>query len=169
MKLKMVTVISVLSATLLTMAGCSSVTGMGDKSDNGAPVAEATGANEGGAWTGSPLDDPNSLLSTKIIYFAYDASEVAPDYQDVVVAHGNYLAANPDVKVTVEGHADERGSREYNIALGERRAIAVKQLLMAQGASEGQITTISYGEERPVDVASNEAAWSANRRVELVY
>lgn len=168
MKLKMVTVISVL-ATLLTLAGCSSVSGPGSKSDDGAPVADAAGASEGGAWSGSPLDDPNSLLSTRVIYFAYDASEVAADYQDVVVAHGAYLASNPEVRVTVEGHADERGSREYNIALGEHRAIAVKQLLMAQGASEGQITTISYGEERPVDIASNEAAWSGNRRVELVY
>jgi peptidoglycan-associated lipoprotein len=166
MKLKMVILMPVL-ATLLTLAGCSSITG--DKGDDGAPVAEASGATEGGAWAGSPLDDPNSLLSTKVIYFAYDLSEVAADYQDVVVAHGSYLASNSEAKVTVEGHADERGSREYNIALGEHRAIAVKRLLMAQGASERQITTISYGEERPADIASNEASWSGNRRVELVY
>jgi len=79
------------------------------------------------------------------------------------------LAANPDVKVTVEGHCDERGSREYNIALGERRANAVKRLFLSQGASERQIITISYGEERPADMGSHEAAWAKNRRVELTY
>lgn len=171
MKLKMVKLIPVLAA-LLTLAGCSSIPGFGDsKSDDGAPVAEAdiAGAIEGGAWTGNPLDDPNSLLSTRVIYFGYDVSEIQVDYQDVVVAHGGYLASNPEVRVTVEGHADERGSREYNIALGEHRANAVKSLLMAQGVSERQITTISYGEERPADIASNEAAWASNRRVELVY
>ncbi len=172
MKLKMVKLIPVL-ATVITLAGCSSIPGLGGDQDgeDGAPVAEAgtAGATEGGAWTGSPLDDPNSLLSTRVIYYGYDVSEIQTDYQDVVVAHGSYLAANPEVRVTVEGHADERGSREYNIALGERRANAVKRLLLAQGASERQVTTISYGEERPADIATNEASWASNRRVELAY
>ncbi len=168
MKLKMVKLLPVLAvAATLSLAGCSSMPGMGG--DDGADVADASGASEGGAWTGSPLDDPNSPLATKIIYFGYDISEIPEDYRDVVVAHGAYLASNPQVRVSVEGHADERGSREYNIALGEDRAKAVKRLLMAQGASESQITTVSYGEERPSDIASNEAAWSANRRVELRY
>jgi peptidoglycan-associated lipoprotein len=168
MKFKMFKLVPVL-AVVFSLAGCSSMPGMGD--DDAADVAEAgtAGATEGGAWTGSPLDDPNSPLSTKIIYFGYDLSEIPADYRDVVVAHGSYLAANPDVRVSVEGHADERGSREYNIALGERRAIAVKRLLLAQGASERQISTISYGEERPMDIASNESSWSGNRRVELRY
>ena len=168
MKLKMVKLIPVL-AVALYLAGCSSMPGMGN--DDAADVAEAgtAGAAEGGAWTGSPLDDPNSPLSTKIIYFGYDLSEIQPDYREIVVAHGAYLAANPQVRVSVEGHADERGSREYNIALGEDRAKAVKRLLLAQGASERQISTISYGEERPADIASNEASWAANRRVELRY
>ncbi len=171
MKLKMVKLIPVIAA-VITLAGCSSIPGFGDdKSDDGAPVAEAgtAGATEGGAWAGNPLDDPNSLLSTRVIYFGYDVSEIQADYHDIVAAHGSYLAANPEVRVTVEGHADERGSREYNIALGEHRAISVKRLLMAQGASERQIKTISYGEERPADIASNEASWASNRRVELSY
>ncbi len=172
MKLKMVKLIPVLAA-VITLAGCSSIPGFGgdQDEDDGAPVAEAgtAGAIEDGAWTGSPLDDPNSLLSTRVIYYGYDVSEIQADYQDVVAAHGSYLAANPEVRVTVEGHADERGSREYNIALGERRAVAVKRLLLAQGASERQITTISYGEERPADIATNDASWASNRRVELAY
>jgi peptidoglycan-associated lipoprotein len=129
MKLKMVKLVPVL-AVVLSLVGCSSMPGV---DDDAADVAEAgtAGASEGGAWTGSPLDDPNSPLSTKIIYFGYDVSEIPADYRDVVVAHGAYLAANPDVRVSVEGHADERGSREYNIALGERRAISVKRLLLA--------------------------------------
>ncbi len=167
MKLKMVKLVPVL-AVLLYLAGCSSMPGAGN---DAADVADAgtSGASEGGAWTGSPLDDPNSPLSTKIIYFGYDISEIPADYRDVVVAHGAYLAANPQVRVSVEGHADERGSREYNIALGEDRAKAVKRLLLAQGASERQITTLSYGEERPADIASNESSWASNRRVELNY
>jgi len=171
MKFKMVKLIPVL-ATVITLAGCAGGPFGGDKvEEDGAPIAEAgtAGAIEGGAWTGNPLDDPNSLLSTKIIYFGYDISEIQADYQDVVAAHGSYLAANPEVRVTVEGHADERGSREYNIALGERRANAVKRLLLAQGASERQVTTISYGEERPADIATNDASWASNRRVELAY
>ncbi len=172
MKLKMVRLIPVLAA-VITLAGCSSIPGFGgDEPENdGAPIAEAgtAGATEGAAWTGNPLDDPNSLLSTRVIYYGYDISEIQADYQDVVVAHGNYLAANPEIRVTVEGHADERGSREYNIALGERRANAVKRLLLAQGASERQVTTISYGEERPADIATNDASWATNRRVELAY
>lgn len=171
MKLKMVKLIPVL-AVAITLAGCSSIPGFGgDKDEDGASVAEVgtAGAIEGGAWTGNPLDDPNSLLSTKVIYFGYDVSEIQVDYQDAVVAHGGHLAANPEVRVMVEGHADERGSREYNIALGERRANAVKRLLLAQGASERQVTTISYGEERPADIATNETSWSSNRRVELNY
>jgi peptidoglycan-associated lipoprotein len=169
MKLKMVKLLPVLAvAATLSLAGCSSAPGMGD---DGAGVTDASvnGAAEGGAWNGSPTDDPNSLLSTKIIYFGYDISEIPADYQDIVVAHGAYLASNPQVRVSVEGHADERGSREYNIALGEDRAKAVKRMLLAQGASESQISTVSYGEERPSDISSNEAAWSANRRVELRY
>ena len=85
------------------------------------------------------------------------------------MAHGDYLAVNPAITVTVEGHTDERGSREYNIGLGERRANTIKRLLMAQGVLESQVVTVSYGEERPMDVMQSESAWSQNRRAELVY
>lgn len=177
MKLRMLKLIPVLALSLL-FAGCSTLGGgSGETADNGsaAPVAEArqgaqtSGAAEGGAWTGSPLDNPDSPLFTKVIYFDFDVSEIRADFRDVVIAHGEYLAANPSVTVTVEGHADERGSREYNIGLGERRANAVKQLMMAQGASDNQIVTISYGEERPAVEGSSEQSWAQNRRAVLVY
>ncbi len=183
MNFKMLKLIPAVTLALM-FAGCSSVpeTGGVDTAEGGAegaPVVEADtgstgaagamGATESIVWTGHPLDDPNSLLSTRVIYFDYDISEIRADFHDVVTAHGGYLATNPDIKVTVEGHCDERGSREYNIALGERRANAVKRLLLSQRAAERQIITISYGEERPADMGSHEAAWAKNRRVELTY
>ena len=173
--LKFVTLVFV--STLF--AGCSST---GEKTDagmgEGAPVSESgmgsggaqiSGASEGGAWGGRPLDNPDSLLYTKVIFFDYYSSELRPEYQDVVMAHGDYLAVNPAITVTVEGHTDERGSREYNIGLGERRANTIKRLLMAQGVLESQVVTVSSGEERPMDVMQSESAWSQNRRAELVY
>jgi peptidoglycan-associated lipoprotein len=131
--------------------------------------AETSGAMQGAGWSGSPLEDPQSPLYTKVVYFDFDRSEIRADYRDVVIAHGQYLAANPTATVTLEGHCDERGSREYNIGLGERRANAVMQLLTAQGVATSQITTVSYGEERPAAMGSDENAWAQNRRAVLVY
>lgn len=181
MKLSVLKIAPILALSLL-LTGCAGMPGMsnGDATKDGAPVteggqdgtadgAQTSGAMEGGAWSGSALENPDSLLYTKTIYFDYDIDEVRADYRDVVAAHGDYLAANPSVSVTVEGHADERGSREYNIALGERRANGVKRLLMAQGAAESQIITISYGEERPATMGSGETSWELNRRAEFVY
>ena len=162
----------------LAMAGCSTLGGKsGDgSSSGGAPVSDmdqggsnTSAAREGGEWRGNPLDNPSSPLSSRIIFFDYDVSQIREDFRDVVIAHGEYLAANPAVTITVEGHADERGSREYNIALGERRANAVRNLMMAQGAADNQINIVSYGEERAMDVGSDETAWSQNRRAELLY
>jgi len=117
----------------------------------------------------SELDDPDNPLAKRIIYFEYDSSDIQPEYRGVVEAHAQYLAANPKAVLSLEGHADERGSREYNLALGERRAQAVKNQMTVLGASPEQIHTISYGEERPVAEGHDETAWSQNRRVELVY
>jgi peptidoglycan-associated lipoprotein len=176
MKIKLLKIVPVLALSLL-FAGCDSMPGMGESGgDQGAQGAEVTeagaetsGAQEGTEWAGSQLGDPNSPLYEKVIYFDYDASTIRAEYQDLVTAHGHYLAANPEVTVSVEGHCDERGSREYNIALGERRANTVRDLLIAQGASPRQIVTVSFGEERPADPGTGEAAWAKNRRVELVY
>lgn len=117
----------------------------------------------------SPLDDPSSPLYRKVIYFDYDAAEIRPQYASLLRAHADYIFKNPDVRVRLEGHSDERGTREYNLALGDRRSRAVKRFLMAEGAPEPRLKTLSYGEERPADPARNQRAWSENRRVELVY
>jgi peptidoglycan-associated lipoprotein len=109
------------------------------------------------------------LLSKRIIYFDYDSAEIRADSQSVVAAHSRYLATAPAQKVRLEGHADERGSREYNIGLGERRSQAVRRALLLQGVAEVQLTTVSYGEERPAEAGSTEQAYAANRRVEIVY
>ena len=109
------------------------------------------------------------LLSKRIVYFDFDSAEIRADSQTVVAAHARYLAGAPVQKVRLEGHADERGSREYNIGLGERRAQAVRRALLLQGVAEVQLATVSYGEERPAVAGSDEQAYAANRRVEIVY
>lgn len=116
-----------------------------------------------------PLDDPESMLAQRVIYFDFDRSEVKPEFMAVVQAHAQHLSNNSNVRVTLEGHTDERGSREYNIGLGNRRAQAVRRMLMFHGVSDRQIETVSYGEERPVAHGRNEEAWARNRRVEFVY
>lgn len=105
----------------------------------------------------------------RIVYFNYDRSEIRSGDQDLLNQHARFLMANQTLNVRLEGHADERGSREYNLALGEQRAQAVQQALLILGVSPQQITTLSYGEERPVSFGQNEAAWSQNRRVEIIY
>ncbi|MEO6697131.1 MAG: peptidoglycan-associated lipoprotein Pal [Gammaproteobacteria bacterium] len=140
-----------------------------DLSGTPAEGASTGAASEGGTFSGDPLDDPSSPLSQRIVYFELDSSEVKAEDRATVTAHAKYLAGNANATVTLEGHADERGSREYNLALGERRANAVRQLLLAEGATAQQIQVVSYGEEKPADPEHNEDAWSLNRRVELVY
>jgi peptidoglycan-associated lipoprotein len=125
---------------------------------------------EGGAkLLGPEFSDPNNPLSHQTIYFMYDSSQVQDDFISVVQAHAQYLAANPGQRIILEGHADERGSREYNIALGEQRAKSVLRMMEVQGVSPGQIEVVSYGEEKPAAMEIDEAAWQLNRRVEVVY
>ncbi len=160
------------------LAGCGTTGGskedevaVEDRGTVAGAVDEATTSAAGGYGDLSmkALDDPASPLSHRVIYFAYDSSEVAAQDRELLAAHAAFLAANPTVRVSVEGHTDERGSREYNVGLGDRRAQAVKRILEFQGASPGQITVVSYGEEKPVAEGHDESAWSLNRRVELVY
>lgn len=115
------------------------------------------------------LDNPDSLLSQRIIYFDFDQSTIRAEFRDLIALHGRYLSENPSARMTLEGHADERGSREYNLALGERRGNSVANLLRAEGASNNQINVVSYGEERPVATCSDESCWSQNRRAVIVY
>ena len=131
--------------------------------------AQSMGAGTSGSMQMNPLEDPNSLLSKRVIYFDFDKADIRAEFRDIVQAHAAYLGQNANVSVTLEGHADERGSREYNIGLGERRANAVKNVLTLQGAGGSQVETVSYGEERPVAMGHDEQSWGLNRRVEIVY
>ena len=131
--------------------------------------AMTSAASQGGDWYGDPLEDPNSPLATRVIYFDFDQSGIRMDYRDVVRAHAEYLAVNPQVVVRIEGHADERGTREYNLGLGESRANSIRSLLMADGVADSQMIMVSYGEERAASYEHNEEAWALNRRVELIY
>lgn len=131
--------------------------------------ASSTGATQGGSFSGDPLDDPSSPLAKRVIYFEFNSANVAAEDRSTVSAHAEYLATRPDLRVRLEGHADERGTREFNIALGEDRGRSVQQLMSVLGTAQNQLEIVSYGEERPVEQGHSESAWSANRRVEIVY
>lgn len=148
----------------------------GEGSADGVAAGGAAGADtaaEGADLTGAggmaALDDPASPLSKRVFYFEFDRHDLSEEDRAALSAHAAHLAANPALTVVVEGHADERGSREYNLSLGERRAKAVASLLKLQGASGAQLQVISFGEERPVALEHDDAAWRLNRRVELLY
>ena len=117
--------------------------------------------------------DPNSIAGQapleRVIYFDYDTAELRPEFIDIVAQHGRFMAENPEANVRLEGHTDERGTREYNIALGEDRARSVQRMLQLQGVGSGQMRAVSYGEELPVDEAHNSDAWAKNRRVNVIY
>ncbi len=121
----------------------------------------------GGAGIGAEGAAPAGVAN--VIYFDFDSSDIRPEFAALVTSHAKHLAGNPGTKVRLEGHTDERGSREYNIALAERRSQAVRRALMLQGAADGQLTTVSYGEERPATEGADDAAYEKNRRVEIVY
>lgn len=162
----------------LALGACSST---GKKTSDG---ARATGSTQSGtaysdniAGSATPVggdgynDDAvaaERALTNNIVYFDYDQSTIRAEYQGVVDAFARYLLANPSAKVRLEGHADERGTTEYNIALGERRANSVQSALIAQGVSPAQMSVISYGEERPAVAGSDEAAYAQNRRVQII-
>ena len=120
-------------------------------------------------YQGDELNDPASPLSNRVVYFEYDSSSVRQEDIATLEAHAAYLGENSNVTIRLIGHTDERGSREYNLALGERRALAIRQILMLQGASIQQFQVTSFGEERPDIEGHDESAWQQNRRVELVY
>ena len=115
------------------------------------------------------LKDPNSPLSKRVIYFDYDKDTVKPEFAALVQAHAGYLGQNRTRKVRLEGHADERGSREYNMALGQRRADAVRKATAVLGVGSERIETISFGEDKPKAQGHDEASWAQNRRVEIIY
>jgi peptidoglycan-associated lipoprotein len=124
---------------------------------------------ESSSMSGNPLKDPSNILSKRSIYFELDSNVVKEEFKPVVAAHARYLQQNRAAKMTVQGNADERGSREYNLALGQRRADAVKQAMQLLGAQPDQIETVSFGEEKPKATGSDEKSWYENRRADIVY
>lgn len=118
---------------------------------------------------GSALKDPNNILSKRSVYYDFDSNLIKDEYKPVVTAHARYLRQHSATAMRIEGNADERGSREYNLALGQRRADAVKQMMQLLGARTEQIETVSYGEEKPRGTGSDEASWAENRRADILY
>ncbi len=140
----------------------------GGTGDGSGSEGVGTGELEGSQF-GPGSDDPNDPLNKRVIYFEYDSSNLNAEGQLVAEAHAQWLASNPGVTVVLEGHADERGTREYNLALGEDRAKTVMQVMQGMGVNGSNVQTISYGEERPVALGADESSWSLNRRVEIIY
>jgi len=170
----------ILAMMVLVFAGCSSKggekPGEADMGQTTPPLVDGTTGSgvDGRLVDGSGINgaagsrDASGAPMERVVYFDFDQSDIRADARQVLEAHAQFLAANP-LPVRLEGHADERGSREYNLALGERRAQAVKRTLEILGVPESLLTTLSYGEERPVAMGHDESAWQLNRRVELIY
>lgn len=121
------------------------------------------------AIAANPLTDPKNILSKRSVYFDFDSNVVKDEFRPVVQAHARYMVDRKDAKIRVEGNCDERGSREYNLALGQRRAEAVKRVMTVLGVQEGRIETVSFGEEKPAAAGHDEAAWAQNRRGDIKY
>jgi peptidoglycan-associated lipoprotein len=148
----------------------SSATDPAATASTGASTSGTTTAGVGGTASGTnPLKDPKNILSKRSIYFEFDSFAVSDQYKPVIDAHAKYLAANRNARVALQGHADERGSREYNIALGQKRADAVKRMMTLLGVQETIVETVSFGEEKPKNAGHDEASWTENRRVDIVY
>ncbi len=165
---------------VMAVTACSS-TDEATSATSGTESNQTTSGSEGNVDTTvvTPIDangqlseqelKEQALRETQTIYFAFDNSTIAGDYEDMLAAHAAYLVKNVDMKVTIEGHADERGTPEYNIALGERRAQAVAKYLQALGVQADQISIVSYGEEKPLLLGQSEDVYAKNRRAVLVY
>jgi peptidoglycan-associated lipoprotein len=170
--MKMKKVLGVLLIGLLT--ACASQTPqpsaeVEEKSMGAQPQVPAGGGAAEGGPTLNPLTDPKNILSKRSIYFDFDSYVVKDEYRQLVLAHAQYLRNNSNAKMLLQGNADERGSREYNLALGQRRADAVKYAMTLSGAKEGQIEAVSLGEEKPRATGHDEASWAENRRVDIRY
>ncbi|MGM0429425.1 MAG: peptidoglycan-associated lipoprotein Pal [Pseudomonadota bacterium] len=163
---------------MATLAACSSNqetdSGAGEGQETNQQAEQDSGVQTGAADRAKTMEEERqekmeALRKEHIVYFAFDKSSVQSEYTDLLSAHADYLVKNPSVKVVIEGHADERGTPEYNIALGERRAKAVEDYLHNLGVQDSQTSTVSYGEEKPMVNESNERAYAKNRRAVLVY
>ena len=158
----------------LLIAGCSSTPdtaggGAAVETRDGSGVATVNTDKVNGSKLPAELTDPKSILSKRSIYFDYDKYDVKAEYKDLVTAHAKYLASHRDFKMLIQGNTDDRGSREYNLALGQKRAEAVRRSLMLQGVSDNQIEAVSFGKERPAVPGDSEQAMAKNRRAEIIY
>ena len=169
--------IGLVLACSLVVAGCRSTPRIPISDSSGGDFGDGSGSGittqslggNGGIGITAEEAERQRLMQDIVVYFDFDRSDIRPEFNEMLAAHGTYLAANPTTSVRLEGHADETGSREYNIGLGERRAQAVRRVLLLQGVAADQLSTVSYGEERPAVLGSDEEAYRLNRRVELVY
>jgi peptidoglycan-associated lipoprotein len=160
-------------AIVALIAGCSSGTKLNDT-----PVVDRNaGQGSGGAASGvAPVTiDPNAQTAqgpvgvARIIYFDFDSYTVKPEFQQLIDGHARFLKANPNRRISIEGHTDERGGREYNLALGQKRSEAVRRSLVLRGVSDVQIEAVSFGKEKPAAQGSGEDTWAQNRRAEITY
>lgn len=135
--------------------------------ETSAPVQ--TEPTEAESWTNPAILDSKPCLVSRVAYFDFDQSTIKSEAMEMLKCHGKWLASNPGARISLEGHTDERGTREYNLGLGERRGNAVRDLLLANGGRSEQVGVVSYGEERPICTDSDESCWSKNRRAEIVY
>ena len=177
--------IAVTAALALLLSACSTV-----KLDESAPVEDRAGKNvpqvtapisagvpsssdsssaSSGSAQNDPLNDPNSVLAKRSIYFDLDSYVVKDEFKSVIDAHAQYLVSRKDRKIIIQGNTDERGGSEYNLALGQKRAEAVRRSLQALGVPDSQMEAISFGKEKPKAQGSNEASWAENRRADIVY
>ena len=148
-----------------------------DRSSALPPTTAGTGSgsttsrpSQSGMIAGNPLRDPSSPLSKRSVFFDYDSNAVKDEYRGLVQAHSRFMTTDMrDARIRIEGNCDERGSREYNLALGQRRAEAVKRVMTVLGVADGRIETVSYGEEKPMATGHDESAWSQNRRADIKY
>jgi peptidoglycan-associated lipoprotein len=175
----------VLVSLLGGLAGCKSTpmkpAAVEDKSAGSSSTASGSGNDssdtngikevqvDGSAATDNELNDPNSILSKRNIYFDFDSDAIKAEYRPIVEAHAKYLVAHPSAKTVLQGNADERGTREYNLSLGQRRSVAVKTALNLLGVQDTQIETVSYGEEKATPNCADEACFQHDRRVDIVY
>ena len=158
----------------LLIAGCSSTPDSEpaapvDSRNNDGKVATVTAGNMDSRKLPPELTDPKSILSKRSIYFDYDRFDIKPEYKDLVAAHARFLTNNRQFRILIQGNTDDRGSREYNLALGQQRADAVKKQRVLLGVREDQVEAVSLGEEKPKNVGHDEAAYAENRRGDILY
>ncbi|RZI43215.1 peptidoglycan-associated lipoprotein Pal [Herbaspirillum sp. HC18] len=167
------TSLALILASVFGLAACGSSVKLDDNvkvEDRSAATPTADARTVGTVTTGTdPLNDPKGILAKRSVYFDYDSFIVKDEFKPVVEAHGKYLVANKGRKVIIQGNTDERGGREYNLALGQKRAEAVRKSLSLMGVPESQMEAVSFGKEKPKATGSDEAAWAENRRADIAY